>query len=172
MDYQLANMQENMALYQSPIGKLIITANDKFITSVKPFDANKTIISFSLKQSMLIIACIKQLDEYFKGERKNFNIPIQFNGTEFQKKVWNKLIEIEYGKTCSYIQLANLMGNPALTRAVANANAKNKHVILVPCHRIIGTNHTMVGYVFGGIKNKKWLLNLETNRSNEVLELF
>ena len=165
-------MQENIGLYQSPIGKLVITANDTCITSVKPFDTNKTIIPFPLKQSMLIIECIKQLDEYFKGERNNFNIPIQFNGTEFQKKVWDKVIDIEYGKTCTYIQLANFLGNPALTRAVANANAKNKHIILVPCHRIIGTNYKMVGYSFGGIKNKKWLLNLESKKSNEQLELF
>ena len=101
-----------------------------------------------------------QLDEYFERERKSFDIPLLLVGTPFQKNVWNKLLEIPYGETCSYGMLAQQLGVPKAVRAVANANAANVISIFVPCHRIIGSNHSLTGYV-GGLHAKSTLLALE-----------
>ncbi|MCL2327090.1 MAG: methylated-DNA--[protein]-cysteine S-methyltransferase [Bacteroidetes bacterium] len=102
-----------------------------------------------------------QLQQYFKGERKCFDIPLDLIGTEFQKQVWNILPEIPYGKTISYAEQAALLGKPAAVRAVASANGKNKIGIILPCHRVIGANGALTGYD-GGIERKKKLLELES----------
>ena len=103
-----------------------------------------------------------QLDEYFAGRRSQFDIPLLFTGTDFQKKVWNKLLEIPYGKTVSYRELACQLDIPNAVRAVANANGANAISIFVPCHRVIGSNHTLTGYA-GGLEAKKMLLTLEND---------
>ena len=105
---------------------------------------------------------VRQLDEYFAGKRRHFTIPLLFVGTEFQKKVWNKLLEIPYGKTVSYGELARMIDMPKAVRAVANANGANAISILAPCHRIIGSDHSLTGYG-GGLAAKKLLLDLETH---------
>lgn len=102
----------------------------------------------------------KQLDEYFEGNRKKFDIPLLLIGTEFQKKVWETLQTIEYGKTISYLEEAQRMKNPLAVRAVGTANGKNKISIIVPCHRVIQKNGTLGGYG-GGLDRKKFLLSLE-----------
>ncbi|MDR2916431.1 MAG: methylated-DNA--[protein]-cysteine S-methyltransferase [Tannerella sp.] len=102
----------------------------------------------------------KQLDEYFKGERKEFDIPLDLVGTEFQKEVWLSLLKIPYGTTTSYAKQAEFLGKPSAVRAVANANGKNKISIILPCHRVIGTDGTLTGYG-GGIWRKKKLLAFE-----------
>ncbi|HPM09483.1 MAG TPA: methylated-DNA--[protein]-cysteine S-methyltransferase, partial [Paludibacter sp.] len=99
----------------------------------------------------------QQLKEYFKGERKEFNIPLDLVGTDFQKKVWKSLIEIPYGSTISYGEQAKLIGKPKAVRAVANANAKNKVSIILPCHRVIGADGKLTGYG-GGLWRKEKLL--------------
>lgn len=101
-----------------------------------------------------------QLQEYFRGERRDFDIPLDLAGTEFQKQVWLSLLKIPYGETVSYAKQAELIGKPTAIRAVANANGKNKVAILLPCHRIIGADGSMTGYG-GGIWRKKKLLALE-----------
>lgn len=103
-----------------------------------------------------------QLDEYFNMQRKEFDIPIQMIGTDFQKSVWEALLKVPYGTTSTYLQLAKELGNEKAVRAVANANGANAIGIIIPCHRIIGTNGKLTGYA-GGMPVKKQLLGLEQN---------
>lgn len=113
-----------------------------------------------------------QLDEYFKGTRKVFDIPFLLVGTEFQKKVWIALQNIPYGETMSYIQLSRTMGNEKAIRAVASANGANAISILIPCHRIVGSKGELTGYA-GGLQAKRKLLNLEARVEGKAqLELF
>ena len=103
-----------------------------------------------------------QLNEYFQNQLREFEIPLLFVGTDFQKKVWNELRNIPYGKTVSYGELARRIGMPKAVRAVANANAVNAISIIAPCHRVIGTDGNLTGYG-GGLNRKKFLLELEKN---------
>lgn len=105
-----------------------------------------------------------QLDEYFKGARKKFDIPVQIDGTNFQKKVWYSLKEIPYGSTASYKKLAEKIGKPKAVRAVGKANGDNRISIIIPCHRVIGSNGSLVNYG-GGIWRKHFLLDLEKENS-------
>lgn len=100
---------------------------------------------------------------YFQKKLKHFSVPLHLIGTDFQKSVWNTLIQIPYGKTISYQQQSHILGNPKAVRAVANANSKNKISIIIPCHRVIGSNGTLTGYA-GGIWRKQKLLDLEKYR--------
>ena len=102
----------------------------------------------------------KELDEYFAGGRKTFDLPLLFVGTEFQEKVWNTLLEVPYGETRSYGWMAEMIGNPKAVRAVGTANGSNSISIFAPCHRIIGSNGSLTGYG-GGLPAKKFLLELE-----------
>lgn len=104
--------------------------------------------------------CVVQLNEYFEGTRKQFDLKLNPQGTDFQKKVWDKLLEIPYGKTVSYLDLSKQLGDVKAIRAVANANGKNPLWIIVPCHRVIGTDGSLTGYA-GGIHRKQWLLDHE-----------
>ena len=116
--------------------------------------------SYMLKETDLINNTRKQLDEYFAGKRKKFDIPIKLDGTDFQIKVWKELLKIPYGETCSYLDIAKRIGNPKASRAVGMANNKNKIIIIVPCHRVIGSNKKLVGYACG-LDVKEKLLELE-----------
>ena len=102
----------------------------------------------------------KQIDEYFEGKRKKFDIPLSIDGTEFQMKAWKALIKIPYGKTVSYEHQAEVIGNSKAVRAVAKANGDNRISIIIPCHRVIGKDGNLTGYG-GGIWRKKYLLDLE-----------
>lgn len=112
-----------------------------------------------------------QLHSYFNGELKNFDLQMAPQGTDFQQKVWAELCQIPYGKTISYDQLAQRLGDAKVIRAAASANGKNPIGIIIPCHRVIGKNGSLVGYA-GGLSNKKWLLELEDKHENGVLSLF
>lgn len=107
---------------------------------------------------------IKQLDEYFKGRRKEFSIPLLIHGTVFQKKVWGALIDIPYGTTQSYADIARKIGHKNAFRAVGNASNKNRIAIFIPCHRVIGRNGSLTGYA-AGIWRKQWLLEHEKKYS-------
>ena len=120
--------------------------------------------SYMLKETDLINNTRKQLDEYFAGNRKQFDIPIKLEGTDFQIKVWKELLKIPYGETCSYLDIAKRIGNPKASRAVGMANNKNKIIIIVPCHRVIGSNKKLVGYACG-LDVKEKLLELERENS-------
>jgi len=109
---------------------------------------------------------MQELEEYFEGKRKSFSIPFSLEGTEFQKKVWKALLDIPYGEVKSYLDIAKWIDNPRGVRAVGNANNKNKISIIIPCHRVIGSNGKLVGYG-GGLWRKEWLLAHERNFSKE-----
>lgn len=111
---------------------------------------------------------IYQLNEYFEGKRKTFDMELNPQGTDFQKKVWKALLEIPYGKTHSYMQLSKILGDPKAIRAVAGANGKNPLWIVVPCHRVIGSDGSLTGYA-GGLHRKKWLLEHESPAKQQSL---
>lgn len=151
-------------IYKSKIGNIYITADDETLLSVK-FDnkksASSTVLSIdTLEQNKVIKDTVLQLGEYFSGKRKVFELPLKLIGTEFQKKVWKELMNIPYGQTRTYKEIAVLVNNPNACRAVGNANNKNPISIIVPCHRVIGTNGKLVGYA-GGKDVKKRLLEYE-----------
>ena len=151
----------NFGYFNSPIGTIKIEADDEYITAVYFIDKNSTLNTDVEEVNDSIIICKKQLQEYFNGIRKCFDIKLKFlKATEFQKKVWKELQKIPYGQTASYKEIAERINNPKGWRAVGNANNKNPIAIIVPCHRIVGSNGKMVGYA-GGIDKKEFLLSLE-----------
>lgn len=115
---------------------------------------------FEAGTSPVIETAKSQLDEYFAGKRRDFDVPLLFVGTDFQKKVWNELLNIPFGRTVSYGEMAAKIGMPKAVRAVANANGANSISIFVPCHRVIGSDKSLTGYG-GGLEAKKYLLRLE-----------
>ena len=115
---------------------------------------------FTEGTSAVIEATVTQLDEYFAGERREFDVPLMFAGTEFQKQVWNELLQIPFSRTTTYGELARRIGHPAAVRAIANAVGSNALSVLVPCHRVIGADGALTGYA-GGLSAKRHLLALE-----------
>lgn len=142
--------------YKSPIGLLEIICTEDTLVSAMFVEKRKggDELNPYLEKALL------QFDEYFKGERLKFDLFISFNGTVFQNKVWKELLAIPYGDTISYKDLAVRVGNVKATRAVGNANGKNMISIVVPCHRVIGSNKSLTGYA-GGLERKEWLLEHE-----------
>lgn len=117
---------------------------------------------------MVLQEAVSQLDDYFEGKRINFTFKLNPSGTEFQQKVWQELLEIPFGKTMSYLELSKKMGDVKAIRAVASANGKNPLWIVVPCHRVIGTDGSLTGYA-GGLWRKKWLLEHENPTTQQSL---
>lgn len=152
--------------YKSPIGFIEITGNEKGILSLNFINEIDTDV-FQEEYPEYLTDCIKQLDEYFQGERKEFKLRLLTRGTDFQLAVWNQLMKIPYGQTYSYKDIAEKSGNIKAVRAVGNANNKNKIAIVIPCHRVIGSNNGLVGYA-GGLWRKQWLLNHE-RKMNELI---
>ena len=139
--------------YDTIIGKIYIAEKDNCICNVSFVNLN-----YTPKETPLIKKTYSQLKEYFAGNRKSFDIPISANGTEFQIKVWKELQKIPYGKTATYKEIAENIGNKNASRAVGMANNKNPIAIIIPCHRVIGTKGDLTGYA-GGIKLKKYSFN-------------
>lgn len=148
--------------YKSPIGNLRIVVDENSLVAL---DFNEDEKKQSDEHSY-IKEVKSQLDEYFKGKRELFDLNIKINGTDFQNKVWNELTKISYGETISYKELATRIGNDKACRAVGNANNKNKISIVIPCHRVVGSNKKLVGYA-GGLEKKEWLINHENKVTNE-----
>lgn len=145
--------------YSSPIGIIKIEGSNEGIEVVDFVDKYGKIDIEEVIDENTCLA-LKELEEYFNKKRKNFTVKINMQGTEFQKKVWSELLNIPYGKVVSYKQIAEVIENPKASRAVGNANNKNKIAIIIPCHRVIGSNNKLIGYA-GGINRKKYLLELE-----------
>ena len=159
-------------IYHSPIGIIKIVA-DEFCIEELVFieDAPLNQLTISTTTPEVINQCIDELIEYFAGKRKHFSVAINQAGTEFQQKVWKELYEVPFSKTLSYGELAKKMGDPNLVRAAASANGKNKIAIIVPCHRIVGADRSLVGYAWGKAR-KKWLLQHEFRLELGVQTLF
>ena len=160
------------ACYKSPIGYISITSDDQYITELTFTDEDKTDLLAKDSEKLIILEqCLKQLDEFFKGERKEFTIAVNQNGTAFQQRVWKEVATLPFGKTVSYLALSKQLGDAKAIRAVAAGNGKNKVGILVPCHRVIGSNQSLVGYAWGTWR-KQWLLQHEARYANGVQTLF
>lgn len=152
-----------------PIGNLYLTASENGLTGIykeqqaSPF--TEEIGSFSEKQTNFLQQARTELEQYFAGTRKHFDVKLDINGTPFQRLVWQTLLTIPYGKTISYKQLAVLVGNPQASRAVGAANGKNPLWIIIPCHRVTRSQGDLGGYA-GGVATKTFLLNLEKTFSS------
>lgn len=146
--------------YPTPIGVLEIIGTIDAITSI--MFAEQDTVAYQLNEETPVILrnCYFQIDEYFKGERQTFSFAYTFTGTEFQKSVWDALTTISYAETGSYKDIAITIGNEKAIRAVGSANGKNKLSIVIPCHRVIGSNGKLTGYA-GGLWRKEWLLKHE-----------
>lgn len=152
----------------TPIGTLVIRANEQEVYFIGfPDDLQET------QSNGLTEKAAQQLTEYFDGKRSQFDFPIKQKGTDFQQTVWNELLAIEAGNPISYAALSRKMNIPLAIRAIASANGKNNLMIVVPCHRVIGSDGKLVGYA-GGLWRKKWLLDHEsamTGRGQAVMTL-
>ncbi len=157
--------------YQSPVGLLKITGTADYISEVSFHDTTLRPSVNNKKMPAMLIQCAEQLIQYFNGGLRQFELPLHQTGTSFQQEVWTELIAIPFGKTISYLDLAKNIGDPKATRAVANANGKNNIAIIVPCHRVIGSNRELTGYA-GGLWRKKWLLEHEAKIAYGVQTLF
>ena len=160
-------MQLFFIYIDSPVGVLKLVAND--ISLIAVLWENETPNRVRLaelienKQHPILLETQKQLSEYFEGQRKIFDLPLNFEGTEFQQKVWQALLTIPFGETRSYKDIAEQIGNVKAVRAVGAANGKNPISIIAPCHRVVGANGKLVGFA-GGLENKDVLLKLEFNK--------
>ncbi len=149
------------ATMQTPLGEIVLTSSGDEITGLyTPGHSFYKQAKKCIYEVKPFKNAIKQLDEYFKGKRKDFDIKLAPTGTSFQKNVWKALLGIHYGKTSSYGEIAKSLSKPKAMRAVGLANSKNPISIIIPCHRVIGANGRLTGYA-GGIKAKEWLLKHE-----------
>ena len=155
---------EKRFYYNTKIGRIAIQENGTAITKLDFINKEVQEEIIEEHETALLKEAIKQLNEYFNGKRKSFDLPLEPNGTEFQNKVWNALKEIPFGETRSYGEIAKIIGNEKAARAVGMANNKNPIPIIVPCHRVIGANGKLVGYA-GGLDLKEKLLELEKNHA-------
>ncbi len=162
--------KQGAAFYKSDIGILEIKGTDEGINSIEFFQGiagplidedGEAFFTNGLKNGsdlpVCVSECIRQLDEYFRGVRTQFDLKLNVMGTDFQKKVWEQLGSIPFGHTATYAQIAVAAGNDKACRAVGNANNKNNMPIIIPCHRVVGSNGKLTGYA-GGLWRKEWLL--------------
>ncbi len=163
--------QIEIQYYKSPYGELIMGSYQqqlclcdwryrKMRNAIDNRITKKLAAGYTEKNNAVLVEAKKQLEEYFRSERKTFDLPLLLAGTEFQKQVWEQLMKVTYGDTSTYLELAVGIGNKSAVRAVANANGANALSIIVPCHRIIGSDGQLVGYA-GGLDAKRKLLMLE-----------
>ncbi|MGM5469225.1 methylated-DNA--[protein]-cysteine S-methyltransferase [Flavobacteriaceae bacterium LMO-SS05] len=152
-------------ILKTPLGFTKILGDNQGIASITVLNTEEKIsdtIPLELEE------CVHQLNEYFKGERTDFSLKLNLQGTDFQKRVWNALLNIPFGKTLSYLELSKKLGDVKAIRAVAHANGKNPIWIVVPCHRVIGSDGSLTGYA-GGLHRKQWLLEHESPHKQHVL---
>ena len=163
--------------YNSPVGALKISCSGESITALhfvsteKYGKVDESGIQYSSPGSFLQKKVIAQLDDYFAGRNLDFDLPLKQPGTAFQQRVWSELCKIKPGSTLSYLQLSKSLGDAKALRAVGTANGKNNIAIIVPCHRVIGSDGALVGYA-GDLWRKKWLLGHEAKNCNGVQTLF
>lgn len=171
------NMTPESVFYKSPVGILKLTADEGSLTELlfasteKNGVQEKDIKEFNKPLAPVLQKTIQQLEEYFEGKRMEFDLPLNQHGTAFQQKVWNALMEIKAGNAISYLTLSKRLGDVKAIRAVGTANGRNNISIIVPCHRVIGSNGSLIGYG-GDLWRKKWLLDHEAKYSNGVQSLF
>ena len=143
---------------ETELGKIGIIEENNYIVKISIGEEKEQ--GIEQKDTPLLLNATTQIKEYLKNKRKNFELPLNPKGTEFMKKVWNELLKIPYGQTRTYKQIAEAIGNEKSARAVGMANNKNPIPIIIPCHRVVGANGSLVGYALG-LDMKKYLLKLE-----------
>jgi methylated-DNA-[protein]-cysteine S-methyltransferase len=149
-------MELQKAYYNSPTGTIEVTGTEKGIETLYFVDE----MPEQSETPTCLQECMRQLDLYFKGELEEFDLKLIPAGTDFQQKVWKELLTVGFGKTASYLDIAKALGDKNATRAVGSANGQNPISVIIPCHRIIGSNGKLTGYG-GGIERKRWLLDFE-----------
>lgn len=157
--------------YKTPIGTAKIVGNENGIQSVSVLDDDFSTpleITKTKNTPTCLKNCVIQLEEYFAGTRTVFDLKLNPQGTTFQQTVWNELLNISFGKSSTYLEQTKQIGDPKAIRAVASANGKNPIWIIIPCHRVIGSNGSLTGYA-GGIWRKKWLLEHESGCKQQTL---
>tara|TARA_R110002049_G_scaffold130157_14_gene288383 strand:- start:130 stop:606 length:477 start_codon:yes stop_codon:yes gene_type:complete len=147
-----------IAYIKTPLGIAKIEGDEDGLTSVTVLDDIEELTAVIPE---ILEDVVYQLQEYFEGKREVFDLVLNPSGTDFQRTVWDALLKISFGKTCSYLELSKILGDPKAIRAVAAANGKNPLWIIVPCHRVIGSDGSLTGYA-GGLHRKKWLLEHES----------
>ena len=152
-----------LCYFNSPIGWIRICENGKGITMIQFLSDPKDQLNTTEANTPLLKEAVQQLTDYFSGKRKEFTLPLDLRGTDFQLRTWNALRDIPYGETRTYKQIAEAIGCPKGCRAVGLANNRNPVSIVVPCHRVIGANGSLVGYA-SGLDNKERLLTIEKNK--------
>ena len=159
--------------YNSPLGNIRIGCNEQAVTELHFLHKDEPgFYTDCLADGPLVLRqTFDQLKAYFLGEQKDFSVPVQQTGTPFQQRVWNELMNIPYGKTISYLTLAKRLGDPKAIRAAATTNGKNNIAIIVPCHRVIGSNNGMIGYA-SGVWRKRWLLEWKRKSVMECRRCF
>lgn len=162
-------MKTEITYYKTPIGIAKIVGDTNGIQAVSVLDVKEVSVT-DLKKSIpyCLQDCVVQLEEYFKGERASFNLTVNPKGTAFQIKVWKYLLTIPYGKNTNYLAQSKALGDAKAIRAVATANGKNPLWIIIPCHRVIGSDGSLTGYP-SGIWRKKWLLEHENPIKQQTL---
>ena len=171
-----SNTEIEFIILNTPLGDMIAGADGIGISVLEFLDADKKIfsgeknISTDASENMLLQKLKTQLADYFSGERKTFDLSLSLSGTDFQKRVWNELQKIPFGKTRSYKEQTLALGNMKAIRAVASANGANPIAIIIPCHRVIGEDGKLTGYA-GGLWRKKALVDLEKNFSSDEKQL-
>lgn len=153
---------------KSPIGTIMVSGTDEAVYKIHFMDGD---IPNDIEPAGEVKKCIEQLEEYFNGKRKEFSVNTEAEGTAFQQEVWKYLVTIPFGIRKNYMDIAKYMGDVKKIRAVGNANSQNPLAIIVPCHRVIGSDGSLVGYA-GGLWRKKWLLEHENAAYARQLELF
>lgn len=152
----------------TPIGILRIKATERAIHEIVFVEEAA---DSDLHQPVVIQECRRQLEAYFTEGKRMFDVPLNPNGTQFQRHVWDQLILLPYGRTISYQEFARKTGDERNIRAIANAIGKNPLAVIVPCHRVIGSNGSLTGYAWGLVR-KKWLIDLEAKTSGSFMQLF
>lgn len=153
--------------YQSPLGFLILKSDGQSITAISFVESELQ----EENECAVLLKSQQQLDDYFSGKLFDFDLPLNLEGTEFQKKVWAELLKIPYGETITYMELAIRLGDSKAVRAVGASNGRNRIAIVIPCHRVIGAGNKLTGYA-GGIDRKFWLLNHELKHNPLKQTLF
>jgi methylated-DNA-[protein]-cysteine S-methyltransferase len=148
------------ATVPSPIGSLLLVSDGEALTAVEMEPHRPEVAGGARPDTGPLRAAIEQLEQYFAGDRTDFDLPLRPHGTEFQQRVWQGLLAIPYGHTTSYGALATDLGNPTASRAVGLANGRNPIAVIIPCHRVIGADGSLTGYG-GGLDRKRWLLSHE-----------
>lgn len=174
MDLKLDNVHSRKII-ETPLGEILLVASIDKLISLKFMETESADVQLLARRSIydenpVIKETEKQLNEYFNSDRKSFSLPLEKSGSLFQNEVWDMLKLIPFGQTISYKKLAEDLGNPLKIRAAATANGKNPFMIVVPCHRVIGSTGSLVGYA-GGLDRKRWLIlhELKNNQQKGLL---